>query len=90
MNELFVPFTGDGPEGSHPLLPFVDLLLQTLVTACVDTFATIRQLGLHGLAELLSWGLLTDDQVLGGEWLTSLPLVGGDGLYDVMAAVGAV
>jgi hypothetical protein len=55
--------TGDDPEGTHPLLSHVDSLLQILVSACVDTFATIRQLAIHGLAEMLSSGLLTDDQV---------------------------
>jgi hypothetical protein len=55
--------TADDPEGTHPLLLHVDSLLQILVSACVDTFATIRQLAIHGLAEMLSSGLLTDDQV---------------------------
>jgi len=48
---------------SHTLAPYGEQALQKCVVACTSHFATMRQLALHGLIELLLSGLMNPEQV---------------------------
>lgn len=63
---LRLPTDVDTPQAAHPLASYHHEILDMFVGACVHNFATMRQLALHGLMELLLSGLLTDLEVWEG------------------------
>ena len=52
-----------GAATKNALSPYASEILDFFVASCMSVFATMRQLAIHGITQLLASGLLTDAQV---------------------------